>query len=416
VHVVRAPIGGIFRHIVDLATAQAAAGHAVGIVCNSLEGGAFEDDVIARVAPRLAFGVARFPMRRQVSVSDIKAARDLMRHLAAIAPDIVHGHGSKGGVYGRLTGSWLNRKRPVGRVYSPHGGSLHYAERSLEGRFYFKVERTLEHMTDALVHVSAYEAETYRRKVGVPRCDAVVVRNGLRPDEYVPVVPNADARDLLYLGMLRDLKGIDVFLEALARLKSEHGRAATAHVIGQTDDVAIYEALARDLGIADQVAFHLPKPTREAFAMARALIVPSRAESMPYVVLEAVAGALPLIATRVGGIPEILGPRAAELVPPGDAGALAAAIAPLLADPARAAADAQARREWLMPRFNIDVMQEQVEKLYRMILDGKRASKRAPRRLPAHEAPATAPWLAMDVDDAGQPQPQDRARVPTHVD
>jgi glycosyltransferase involved in cell wall biosynthesis len=383
VHVVRAPIGGIFRHIVDLATAQAAAGHEVGIVCNSLEGGAFEDDVIARVAPRLAFGVARYPMRRQVSPSDLKAARGLMRHLAALAPDIVHGHGSKGGVYGRLIGTWLNRKRPVGRIYSPHGGSLHYAETSLEGRIYFMVERLFERMTDALVHVSAYEAETYRRKVGVPRCEAIVIRNGLRPDEYVPVAPNADARDLLYLGMLRSLKGIDVFLEALARLKAEHGRVATAHVIGQTDDLAAYEAMARRLGVADDVAFHLPKPTREAFVMARALVVPSRAESMPYVVLEAIAGGLPLVATRVGGIPEILGPRADELVTPGDAGALAAAIASRLADPASAAADAQARREWLMPRFNIDVMQEQVGKLYRMILDLKAA-----RGMPEHEAPA----------------------------
>jgi len=382
VHVVRAPIGGIFRHIVDLATAQAAAGHAVGIVCNALEGGAFEDGVIAAVAPRLAFGVKRFPMRRQVSPSDLKAARDLMRHLAALAPDIVHGHGSKGGVYGRLAGSWLNRKRPVGRVYSPHGGSLHYDEQSLEGRIYFGVERAFERMTDALVHVSAYEAETYRRKVGVPRCDAIVIRNGLRPDEYVPVVPNADARDLLYLGMLRSLKGIDVFLEALARLKIEHGRVATAHVIGQTDELSAYEDMARRLGIADQVAFHLPRPTREAFAMARALIVPSRAESMPYVVLEAVAGALPLVCTRVGGTPEILGPRAHELVPPGDAAALAAAMAALLADPARAAADAAARRDWLLPRFNIDVMQDEVGKLYGAILE----RKRSPRARPDHIA------------------------------
>jgi glycosyltransferase involved in cell wall biosynthesis len=384
VHVVRAPIGGIFRHIVDLATAQSAAGHEVGIVCNSLEGGTFEDDVIAAVAPRLAFGVTRFPMRRQVSPTDLKAARDLMRHLAALAPDIVHGHGSKGGTYGRLIGTWLNRKRSVGRVYSPHGGSLHFAATSLEGRFYFAAERVLGRMTDALVHVSAYEAETYRHKVGTPRCEAVVIRNGLRPDEYVPVVPNADARDLLYLGMVRSLKGIDVLLEALARLKGEHGRVATAHVIGQTEDsFASYAEMARRLGVAEQVAFHLPKPTREAFAMARALVVPSRAESMPYVVLEAIAAGLPLVATRVGGVPEILGPRADELVAPGDAGALAGALARLLADPARAAADAQARRAWLLPRFNIDVMEEQVGKLYRMILDLKTA-----RGAPAREAPA----------------------------
>ena len=384
VHIVRAPIGGIFRHIVDLATAQAQAGHEVGIICNSLEGGAFEDAVIASVAPHLALGAARFPMRRQVSPSDLRAARDLLRHVRVLAPDVVHGHGSKGGVYGRLIGTWLGRKRPVARVYSPHGGSLHYSERSLEGRLYFAAERMLGRMTDALIHVSAYEAATYRRKVGPPRCEAFVIRNGLRPDEFVPVAPDPDARDLLYLGMLRSLKGIDVFLQAIARLRYEHGRAVTAHVIGQTDEMVRYVGLARALGIEDQIAFHTPKPTREAFAMACALVVPSRAESMPYVVLEAIAAGLPIVATRVGGVPEIFGPRADELVPPGDAAALALAIDRMLADPADAARAATERREWLMPRFHIDVMQEQVEKLYRMVLDQKTA-RAAPRqrRVPA---------------------------------
>ncbi len=207
VHVVRAPIGGIFRHIVDLATAQAEAGHEVGIVCDALTGGAFEDNAIATVAPRLALGATRVPMRRQVSLSDMRAMRDLLRHLGALAPDVVHGHGAKGGVYGRLIGTWLGRKRPIARVYSPHGGSLHYRETSLEGRVYFAVERHFERLTDALVHVSAYEAETYRRKVGVPRCNAVIIRNGLRADEYVPIVPATDARDVLFLGMIREPQG-----------------------------------------------------------------------------------------------------------------------------------------------------------------------------------------------------------------
>ncbi|HUI97640.1 MAG TPA: glycosyltransferase family 4 protein, partial [Xanthobacteraceae bacterium] len=259
------------------------------------------------------------------------------------------------------------------RIYSPHGGSLHYDARSLEGRIYFAAERLLERMTDALVHVSAYEAETYRRKVGIPRREAVVIRNGLRPAEYVPVVPADDARDLLVLGMLRDLKGIDVFLAALAELGNAGGRAVTAHIIGQAEphDLRRYQDLAQKLGIATQVSFLPPRPTREAFAMARAVVVPSRAESMPYVVLEAIAAGLPIVATNVGGIPEIFGPRADELVPPGDAIALARAVDRLIADPARAARDAHARREWLMPRFNVDLMQEQIAKLYAGVLDAK---------------------------------------------
>jgi len=375
VHVARAPVGGVLRHILDLATAQAAAGHAVGLVCDSTTGGAFEDNMIGGIADKLALGVTRLPMRRQISISDLIAARKVLAHIAALEPDIVHGHGAKGGAYGRLIGtligSWIGRAHRVGRLYAPHGGSLHYDASSLQGRVYFRVERLLERITDAIVHVSAYEAEVYRSKIGAPRCRAQVVPNGLRPEEYEPVTPRADARDLLFLGTFRELKGIDIFLAAIAEIERASGRRVSAHLVGQPDELPRYQEQARSLNLLDRVTFHDPKPPREAFTMARAIIVPSRAESMPYVVLEAIAAGMPIIATRVGGIPEIFGPRADELVPPGDPTALAAAITTLLADPDRAATDAAARRDWLQPRFAIDVMRQRIDALYRDVLRDK---------------------------------------------
>jgi glycosyltransferase involved in cell wall biosynthesis len=373
VHVVRAPIGGIFRHVCDLATAQSAAGHTVGIVCDSRTGGDFEARAVAAVAGRLELGATRLPMRRDVSPADLGALVRLTRHVQTLAPDVIHCHGAKGGVYGRLIGAWLGRRRPIACLYAPHGGSLHYAVGSMEGRFYFAIERALERVTDALVHVSAYEAETYRQKIGPPRCRAVVIPNGLREEEFEPVIPRENARDLLFLGMYRELKGTDVFLEAIARLESRFGRRASAHLFGQAEDEgrARYQALAAALGIADRVTFHDPAPTREAFSFGRAVVVPSRAESMPYIVLETIAAGLPIVATRVGGIPEIFGPRAGELVPPGDPDALAAALNALLADPVRAQIDAAARLDWLRPRFHIDAMERRVDELYREILASK---------------------------------------------
>jgi glycosyltransferase involved in cell wall biosynthesis len=364
VHVVRAPIGGIFRHIVDLADAQATAGHEIGIVCDSSTGGRFEDDIIAKASSRLALGATRFPMRRSISFTDFAAARRVLGHLARLTPDVIHCHGAKGGAYGRLIAGWLGWQRRIACIYAPHGGTLHFDESSLEGKLYFGVERALEHLTDALVHVSAYEAQTYRRKVGVPHCRAAVIRNGLREDEFLPLRPRAEACDLLFLGMLRDLKGTDVFLEAIALLDGTYRRKLTARLVGQDDEGQRYRALAAALGIADRVTFCDPMPAREAFAGARVIVVPSLAESMPYVVLEAVAAGMPIIATRVGGIPEIFGPAAQELVPPGDAAALAHAIENLFAHPGRIAADAAARREWLRPRFHIETMQHQIGALY----------------------------------------------------
>jgi glycosyltransferase involved in cell wall biosynthesis len=375
VHVVRAPIGGIFRHIVDLADAQATAGHEVGIVCDSTTGGQFEDDIIAKTAPRLALGATRFPMRRRISLGDVATARRVLGHLARLTPDILHCHGAKGGAYGRLIAAWIGRKRPIACIYAPHGGTLHYDEASLEGMIYFRIERWLEHLTDLLVHVSAFEAETYRRKVGVPRCQAVVIRNGLREEEFTPVVPRQDARDLLFLGMMRDLKGTDIFLEAIAKIEQRYRRKITAHVVGQAEEPERYRALAQTLGIAERVAFSEPMPVRDAFAGARVIVVPSRAESMPYVVLEAIAAGVPIVATRVGGIPEIFGPSADELVVPGDSGALAQAIEDMLSHPGRIAFGVAAKRDWLRPRFHIEAMQSAIEALYRRIIAGKYAGR-----------------------------------------
>ena len=113
---------------------------------------------------------------------DLPTTFAVTRAVAGMRPDVVHAHGAKGGVYGRLAAAFERRRgRTVAAFYAPHGGSLHYDARSLSGRLYFGVERALERLTDGLIHVSAYEARTYREKVGVPRCPAHIVRNGLQP-------------------------------------------------------------------------------------------------------------------------------------------------------------------------------------------------------------------------------------------
>lgn len=208
VHLVRAPIGGIFRHIADLALAQTRAGHQVGVICDSSTGGTFEDEAIARLAPQLALGVQRFPMRRQVTPGDMKALWALYRHVSGHAPDVLHGHGAKGGVFARTIGTMMRlRGRKVTRVYCPHGGSLHYDAGRIEGRIYFALERLQERFTDALVFVSDYEYAAYESKVRAPKIPARVVYNGLAPEEFSAVTPDADAADFLFIGMLRDLKG-----------------------------------------------------------------------------------------------------------------------------------------------------------------------------------------------------------------
>jgi len=372
-HVFRAPVGGLFRHVVDLAREQAARGHRVGLIADNSTGGERADAAFKALEPVLAHGISRIAMRRHIGLDDGLAVGHLTRRSTQAQADVVHGHGAKGGAYARLL---FGNRRAV-RVYTPHGGSLLFTHDNLAGRFYLATERLLMRRGDLFLFESAYSAEMFRSKIGTPRGLVRVAHNGVSRQEFEPVATRPDATDLVFMGELRHLKGIDVLLEAIARLRRD-GRAVSATVVGSGPDRDMFHALADTLGLTDLIQFRPAMPGPEALTLGRVMVVPSRAESMPYVVLEAIAAALPLVATRVGGIPEIFGPRAGELVAPGDPDALAAALAALLADPARAARDAQARRDWLMPRFNIALMQDQVGALYDDILAGK-AARRAAR-------------------------------------
>jgi glycosyltransferase involved in cell wall biosynthesis len=363
VHCFRSPIGGIFRHVRDLTEAQVAAGHSVGIVCDSTTGGEYEERLFAEMEPILALGIWRTPMQRHIGPGDIASAFRALKIIKELRPDILHGHGAKGGVYARMFGSLLRVSRSrVGRLYSPHGGSLHYDETTITGRLFFGLERLMERLTDHLLFVSDYERRTFQRKVGEPTLPNSLVYNGLGASEFEPVPAAPDAADFLYIGMMRDLKGPDLFIDALAAVETRLDRAVTAVMVGAGEDLPRYHQQVRRLGLDARVRFLQPMPARKAFALARIIVVPSRAEAMPYIVLEALGAGMPMVATAVGGIPEIFGDGSPALVLP-LATQLADKMSTALGDPAgyRASMPTSAQ---LKARFGADVMAAEIERAY----------------------------------------------------
>jgi glycosyltransferase involved in cell wall biosynthesis len=362
-HVLRAPVGGLFRHVSDLSLAQAERGHRVGIVADTITGGTRADDALQRLAPKLALGLTRFPIRRTPGPSDLIALARATRVVAAAKPDVVHGHGAKGGLLARLT---LNRPAAV-RAYTPHGGSLLFGHDTLAGKIYLTTENLLMRRGDLFLFESAFSADTFRRKIGNPRGLVRVVHNGVSRAEFEPVALTPGATDIVFLGEMRQLKGVDLLIDAIARLRAS-GRALTATLVGDGPDRAQFEAQVQRLNLGGAIRFPGAMPGRQAQPLGRIMVVPSRAESLPYVVLETAAVGKPLITTRVGGIPEIFGPLSDRLVPPDDSGALAAAIARMLDDPAAAAADAKALRERVAGSFSVDSMVEGVLAAYQEAL------------------------------------------------
>ncbi len=318
-HVLRAPVGGLFRHVRDLALEQTARGHAVGVIADRNTGGDNAQRALANLVQELKLGVSRIPMSRHAGPSDVSAVRYVATHVKQLGVSVVHGHGAKGGAFARLGGG------NALRVYTPHGGSLHYSRANPIGFAYLSVERMLLKKTDLALFESEYAKSVFERKIGVPLGIAGVVHNGLRAEEFKPVAADADAADILFVGELRKLKGVDVLIEALALLQAR-GTALRAVIVGDGPDREAFQALAKERGLEAQIAFPGAMPARKAFPKGRLLVAPSRAESLPYIVLEGIAAGLPVISTNVGGIPEIFGPDAASLLPPGDPRALADAI------------------------------------------------------------------------------------------
>jgi saccharopine dehydrogenase-like NADP-dependent oxidoreductase len=98
----RAPVGGLFRHVRDLAGEQSAGGHAVGLICDASTGGADARALLAELEPACGLGIARINMGRLPGLSDAVAARAVSAVAREKRVDILHGHGAKGGAYARL--------------------------------------------------------------------------------------------------------------------------------------------------------------------------------------------------------------------------------------------------------------------------------------------------------------------------
>ncbi|MBN2848988.1 MAG: glycosyltransferase [Coriobacteriia bacterium] len=210
-----------------------------------------------------------------------------------------------------------------------------------DDRFGRRGREALSH-ADLVVAVSAALRQTLRDEVGVPeRVPIEVVNMGFdagrfRPDpdaRHVLGVP-AGERVVLFAGNLEPVKGLDVLLDAFERVIAEGG-ADRLVIVGDGPLRGVMEervAASSTLGECVRFAGQLPQPDLARWmAAADVFVLPSRAEGLGLVLLEAMACGTPCVATRVGGVPEILDEDCGALVAPDDPAALAAAIASVMA-------------------------------------------------------------------------------------
>lgn len=358
-HAVRAPVGGIIRHILDVANEQADRGHHVGIVADSLTGGARADAALAEIAPKLRLGVHRLPVHRAPHPADAVFWLRFSRLVSRLKPRVLHGHGAKAGVFVRLS----NRSDTI-RVYTPHGGSLHYSPDTLAGAFYSRLERALMNRTDLFLFESAFARDTFQRVIGKPSGIVRCVFNGVTANEFDPVTLADDATDIVFVGEFRHIKGADLLIEAVARLRAS-GRPVTLTLAGDGEETATLKALVENLKLGDAARFIGHVKARYGFSKGRLLVVPSRGDSMPYVVIEAGAAGIPMIGANVGGIPEIFGEFTDALFARNDPDAIASAIANAIDHHDATLARARSLRERIFQHFSQSSMVDGILAGYR---------------------------------------------------
>jgi glycosyltransferase involved in cell wall biosynthesis len=295
--------------------------------------------------------VRRLAFRRGLGARDLVAGAQLLAELRAFRPDIVHLHSTKAGLIGRA----VARLAGVGVLYTPHGTSWHYTGR-VTGRVQLALERALRGSTDVLLSVCPEEAGAFVREVGFDERRVRVVRNAVSlPEEAVRAAARARGRAALgipdeavwavFLGRLTPEKGLDVLLGALT---SDVGLDGLL-VVGDGPARAQLEAVAARATVPVRFCGYREEGS-ELLAAGDLFVQPSRSEGLPFALLEAMAHALPVVASDVGGVRSALG-DGGRLVPAGEPAALAVAIREVATDPALrqtlgAVAQTRVRREF----------------------------------------------------------------------
>lgn len=163
-----------------------------------------------------------------------------------------------------------------------------------------------------------------------------VVHCGVHPNAYTPVTHQGGGHRILFVGRLADLKGVTILLEALQRMKKERPDVELT-IVGDGPDRARFEKAAEDLDVADRVSFvgsRSQADVAEHLAETDVFVLPSFAEGVPVTLMEAMASGVPVVATRVGGVAELVDDGTnGYLVEAGEAAPLADAVLSLLADP-----------------------------------------------------------------------------------
>src|SRR5438067_6969160 len=381
--IARLNMGGPALHVAYLSAGLEDRGYDTTLVAGSL---ALGEESMSSVAEGLGVPIVTVPeLHREISpLRDLRAVYHLAELIRERRPQILHTHTAKAGAIGRMAAMLAGDAAPPIVVHTFHGHVLRGYFGPLRSGFFRLLERWLARRTTALVAVSP-EVRDDLVELGIaPAEKFTVVRLGIELDERVGTdADGVETRRLLgiapdrfvvgWIGRMTGVKRTDDVLVAVRRLR-DRGVDAVLCMVGDGPDRDAVERRAHELGIVrDSFFLGYQDEVAPYYAAFDALILPSANEGTPVSAIEALAGGRPVVATRVGGVPDVV--RDGEdgfLVEAGDVDGLAKRLAALAEDSALRARLGDAGRARVLERYTVARLVDDVDRLYRSLLEAPR--------------------------------------------
>jgi len=379
--IARLNMGGPALHVAYLTEGLRKRGYDTTLVAGSLARG---EDSMAFVADARGVEIVRIDeLGREISpLRDLMATIRLAKLIRKERPQILHTHTAKAGTVGRVAARLAGSRRPPIVVHTFHGHVLRGYFGPVRTLFFRLLERWLAAGTTALIAVSPQVRDDLVA-LGVARRERfVVIRLGIELDERVAPEQNGRAESRRYLGIPGDrfavgwigrmtaVKRTDDVLIAFKILR-DSGVDAVLCMVGDGPDRRQLEQRAHELGVArDTVFLGYQEDVAPFYAAFDTLVLPSGNEGTPVTVIEALAAERPVVATRVGGVPDVV--RDGEdgfLVEAGATDDLAERLGRLARDPVLRTRMGRKGRERVLPRYAVNRLVDEVDQLYRSLLD-----------------------------------------------
>jgi glycosyltransferase involved in cell wall biosynthesis len=393
--IVESSSGGTGRHVLDLSEGLAQRGCDVHVLYST---GRADRFFLERLQLLAKCRCLPLPMRTSIHPGDFAAVLAARQYVNEFGPfDAIHGHSSKGGAVARLAALGTS----AAAFYTLHGFIIMDPLLALWKRaFYLGVELMLALRTSRIIAVAPEERREAIR-LGLGRERVVLIPNGVGPAQ---LTPRAQARRAIgvgddetpvigFVGRFVTQKAPDVLLRAVARAAAKCPKVRLA-LVGTGPLEPELRELVRTLCIGDHVLWLGERPANSVLAAFDVFAMSSHKEGLPYVVLEAMAAGLPVVATDSSGVDSLVATGVNGIVVPrGDANAFGDALAALAADRALCERYGRASLERVQ-HFTIDSMVEQTLTLYTEAMEG-RAAPAAPARADASNTAETSDELAL---------------------